>query len=154
MDEDLELRLPEEVEAAGKRVIGCAIEVHKRLGPGLLESLYEEAFCYELKIGGLRVERQKEIAIAYRDIQLHGQRLDLVVEGSIIVELKSVSKLLDVHAAQLLSYLRATDLPLGFLFNFNVTWMREGLKRIVNERSSRCPPPLDRNPLSPSSPLS
>jgi GxxExxY protein len=154
MDEDMELRLPDEVEAAGKRVIGCAIEVHKRLGPGLLESLYEDAFCYELKIAGLRVERQKEIAIPYRDMQLHGQRLDLVIEDSIIVELKSVSKLLDVHGAQLLSYPRATGLPLGFLFNFNVTWMREGLKRIVNERSARCLPPLDQHPLSPSSSLS
>lgn len=154
MDEDLELRLPDEIETAGKRVIGCAIEVHKRLGPGLLESLYEDALCYELKLSGLRFERQKEIAIPYRDIQLHGQRLDLVVEQRIIVELKSVSKILDVHAAQLLSYLRATDLPLGFLFNFNVTWMREGLKRIVNERSSRCLPPLNQPPWSPSSPLS
>lgn len=140
---ELELRIPEEIEAAGKRVIGCAIEVHKQLGPGLLESLYEDALCYELKIAGLRVEKQKEIAIPYRGIQLHGQRLDIVVEAAIIVELKSVSKLADVHSAQLLSYLRATALPLGFLFNFSVAWMREGVKRLVNERSPLCLPPLD-----------
>ncbi len=132
--------LPSWIEEAGRRLIGCAIEVHRRLGPGLLESLYEEALCHEMTISRLRFGRQVEVAIPYRDIVLRGQRLDLIVEDAIVVEIKSIAKIQDVHAAQTLSYLRATDLPLGYLINFNVTTLITGLQRLFNERSSRCLP--------------
>lgn len=131
--------LPVEVEALSHRVIGLAIEVHRVLGPGLLESVYEDALVYELREAGLRVVQQAEVAIAYKGTMLRGQRLDLVVEGLIIVELKAVQQVLDVHAAQLLSYLRAGGLPLGLLLNFNVILLKEGLRRVFNERAQPIP---------------
>ena len=115
-------------------IIGAAIEVHKTLGPGLLESAYEECVCHELSIGGLSFERQKPLAVRYKEINLDcGYRLDVVVEDAIILELKSCEKIEPIHKAQLLTYLKLSGLQLGLLLNFNVTLMKEGIVRIVNK---------------------
>lgn len=128
--------LPSHIELASARVIGCAIEVHKSLGPGLLEKIYEQALVYELEQAGLLVESHVEIVIPYKETTLQGQRLDLVIEHAIVVELKSVENLLTVHRAQLLSYLRAGRFPLGLLMNFNKQTLKEGLVRIINGRAT------------------
>ena len=128
--------LPSHIELASARVIGCAIEVHKSLGPGLLEKIYGQALVYELGKAGLRVEHQVDVVIPYKETTLHGQRLDLLVERSIVIELKSIENLLSVHRAQLLSYLRAGQFPLGLLMNFNKQTLKEGLVRIVNGRAN------------------
>jgi GxxExxY protein len=122
------------INKLSSRIIGAAIEVHKALGPGLLESAYEECICYELSIGGLSLERQKPLAVQYKGINLDcGYRLDVVVEDAIILELKSCEKIEPIHKAQLLTYLKLSGIKLGLLLNFNVTLMREGIVRIVNE---------------------
>ena len=114
-------------------IIGAAIEVHKALGPGLLESAYEGCICHELGLGGLSLERQKPLAVRYKGINLDcGYRLDVVVENAIILELKSCKKIEPIHKAQLLTYLRLSGLKLGLLLNFNVPLMRDGIVRIVN----------------------
>ena len=114
-------------------VIGAAIEVHKHLGPGLLESAYEECLCYELRSREIAYERQKPLPINYKQVRLDcGYRLDLVVEGKIILELKSCEKIEDIHKAQLLTYLKLSNLKLGLIFNFNVPVMKEGIVRLVN----------------------
>lgn len=128
------LVLPPAIEDAGRAVIGCAIEVQRHLGPGLPEKLYEDALVHELKLALLSAEQQVELAVPYKGILLRGQRLDLVVSGSVIVELKALAELHPVHAAQLLSYLRAADLPLGYLFNFNSLILKDAMKRICNDR--------------------
>jgi GxxExxY protein len=116
------------------RIIGAAIEVHKQLGPGLLESVYEECLCYELKQRNINFERQKSLPIRYKDVKLDcGYRLDVVVEGAIILELKSCEKVEDIHRAQLLTYLKLSGLKVGLILNFNVAMMKDGLIRIVNE---------------------
>jgi GxxExxY protein len=115
------------------RIIGSAIEVHRILGPGLLESVYEAALCYELLSRGLRVQRQVLLPVHYKGLNLKtGIRLDLRVEDRVIVEIKSVEHLHDVHRAQLLTYLRLTDLRIGLLFNFNVKFIKDGVRRILN----------------------
>ena len=115
-----------------ERIIGCAIEVHKHLGPGLLESAYEECLAYELVSSGLRVERQKPLPITYKDIHLdYGYRIDLLVENTVIVELKSVEALNVVHEAQILTYLKFAQKEVGLLINFNVTLLKNGLKKFV-----------------------
>ena len=115
-------------------IIGAAIEVHKALGPGLLESAYEECICHELSIGGLSLERQKLLAVRYKGINLDcGYRLDVVVEDAIILELKSCEKIKPIHKAQLLTYLKLSGFKLGLLLNFNVILMRDGIVRIVNK---------------------
>jgi len=122
------------INKLSSRIIGAAIEVHKALGPGLLESTYEECICHELSIGGLSLERQKPLAVRYKGINLDcGYRLDVVVEDAIILELKSCEKIEPIHKAQLLTYLKLSGFKLGLLLNFNVTLMREGIVRIVNE---------------------
>lgn len=113
-------------------IVGVAIEVHKILGPGLLESIYEEALCHELVLRGLKVQRQVKIDVKYKDKIIKGQRLDILVEGKIVVELKSVSKLLDVAMAQTLSYLKATGLKRALLLNFGEKKLINGIKRISN----------------------
>lgn len=133
------------VEQVAHAIIGCAIEVHRALGPGLLEKLYEEALVYELDVAGLRVSAQREIVVQYKSIQLRGQRLDLIVEESVIVEIKSIAQFADIHKAQLLSYVRAANVPLGLLLNFNVPILKDGLRRIVNDRLR----PLNPTPPSP-----
>ena len=114
-------------------MIGAAIEVHRALGPGLLESVYEVALAEELRAREIPFERQKPVPIRYKGLILEpGLRLDLVVGGELIVEVKSVEQLNDVHAAQLLTYLRMTGCPVGLLLNFNVAVLRHGLKRMIN----------------------
>ena len=116
-----------------KKIIGCAIQVHKSLGPGLLESAYEECLFYELKQLGLFVEKQKPLPLIYKDVKLDiGYRLDLLVEKKVIVELKSVEALNDVHIAQMITYLKLSGCKLGLLINFNVLRLVDGLKRIAN----------------------
>ncbi len=114
--------------------IGAAIDVHKALGPGLLESAYEACLVFELADRGLEVERQKPVPVVYRDVTLDvGYRLDLLIERSVIVEVKAVEHLEHVHTAQLLSYLKLSGLKVGLLINFNVAVLKSGLKRIVND---------------------
>ncbi len=109
------------------------IEINRALGPGLLESAYEECLCHELSLVGLRFDRQKPLPVVYKDVRLDcGYRLDVVVENQIILELKTVESFLPVHEAQLLTYLKLTGLTLGLLINFNVPVLTRGLKRIVN----------------------
>ncbi len=116
-----------------EKVIGACIEIHRELGPGLLESAYEECLCYELAESGLWFSRQQALPVVYKGIQLDcGYRMDIVVENAVILELKTVDALLPIHEAQLLTYLRLTGLPLGLLLNFNVAVFRHGIKRIAN----------------------
>ena len=122
------------------KIIGAAIEVHRTLGPGLLESAYEECLCYELSQMGLAFQRQLELPVHYKSVDLDcGYRLDLVVEGLVVLELKSVSELLPVHSAQLLTYLKLSGKPIGLLINFNVPVLKKGLKRIVNHYAEPAP---------------
>jgi GxxExxY protein len=121
-----------EFDSISKQIIGCAIEVHRLLGPGLLESAYEECLMYELLIKELKVERQKPIPIIYKEIKLDcGYRLDLLVENSVVVELKSIDALLPVHEAQILTYMKFSRVRTGLLINFNVTVLKNGLRRYV-----------------------
>ena len=118
-------------ELTGK-VIGCAIEVHKALGPGLLESTYEQCLAYELSLANLRCELQKALPIRYKDVVLDsGYRLDLVIEDQLIVEIKSIEKLQKIHEAQLLTYLKLTNLRIGLLINFNELLLKDGIIRFV-----------------------
>ncbi|MBW4469091.1 MAG: GxxExxY protein [Stenomitos rutilans HA7619-LM2] len=115
-----------------QQTIGACIEVHRHLGPGLLESAYEHCLCYELSLAGLEFERQKPLPIVYKGVQLDcGYRLDVVVEDRLILELKAVEVLLPVHSAQLLTYLKLSCLTVGLLINFNVPVLKSGLKRIA-----------------------
>ena len=116
-----------------RQTIGACIEVHRHLGPGLLESAYEHCLCHELSLEGLEFEQQKPLPVFYKGVKLDcGYRLDLVVEGRLILELKAVETLLPIHAAQLLTYLKLSRLTLGLLINFNVPVLKSGLKRIAN----------------------
>lgn len=115
------------------RVIGCAMEVYKRLGPGLLESVYERALVHELKLNGIRVESQVTINVDYKGIDIgDGLKMDLLVDDTIVVELKSVEELKPIHHKQLLTYLRLANRRLGLLINFNITDLMDGIKRVVN----------------------
>ena len=124
------------VDELARAVIGAAIEVHRHLGPGFLESLYEEALSLELADAGIAFERQKEIGVVYKGRTIGKHRLDLLVDGNLIVELKTVDELADIHKAQVISYLKATGFPLGLLINFNVPVLRSGIQRIVYSESS------------------
>ena len=116
-----------------ERIIGCAIEVHKILGPGLLESAYEECLFYEIFQTGLRVEKQKPLPLIYKEIKLEvGYRIDLIVENKVLVEIKSVEALNDIHTAQVLTYLKLSGCKLGLLMNFNVLRVKDGIRRLVN----------------------
>ena len=115
------------------RVIGCAISIHSALGPGLLESAYAECLHFELLQAGLKVEKQKPLPLIYRDVKLDcGYRVDLLIENKVIVEVKSVDGLNDIHLAQILTYLKLSGCKLGLLINFNVLRLKEGIKRVVN----------------------
>ena len=117
-----------------RRIIGAAIEVHKALGPGLLESAYQACLAFELRERGLRVQEQEQLPVVYKSIHLDcGYRMDLVVEESIVVEIKAVEQLAPIHQAQLLSYLRISGKRVGLLINFHARFLKQGLKRIVNE---------------------
>ena len=124
------------VDELARAVIGAAIEVHRHLGPGFLEGLYEEALSLELADAGIAFERQKEIGVVYKGRTIGKHRLDLLVDGNLIVELKTVDELADIHKAQVISYLKATGFPLGLLINFNVPVLRSGIQRIVYSESS------------------
>jgi GxxExxY protein len=117
-----------------EKIIGCAVEVHKSLGPGLLESAYLECLYYELQKAGLQVEKQKPLPLIYKEVKLDvGYRIDLFVEGKVIIELKSVEALNEIHIAQVLTYLKLSDCKLGLLMNFNVLRVVDGIKRLVNK---------------------
>ena len=123
-----------DINKLSNRIIGAAIEVHKTLGPGLLESTYEQCLCHELHLRSLSFERQKELPVVYKELKLDcGYRLDIVVENEIILELKSCEKIEPIHKAQLLTYLKLSGISLGLILNFNAVIMREGIMRIVNE---------------------
>lgn len=123
--------IPAEVERMGRALLDAAFEVHSILGPGFLERIYEEALCHELARRAVPFERQKAIVVPYKDLRIEGQRLDLLVGGLVIAEIKAVEEIHPVHQMQILSYLRATGLRLGFLINFNVAHLKEGIRRIV-----------------------
>ncbi|MBK9216513.1 MAG: GxxExxY protein [Chloracidobacterium sp.] len=117
-----------------ERIIGCAIEVHRGIGPGLLESAYERCLCYELAQNGLRFRRQVSLPVVYKGVELDcGYVLDIIVEDTIILELKAVDRLISIHEAQLLSYLRMLNMRVGLLLNFHSAVLKDGIKRIVNK---------------------
>jgi GxxExxY protein len=120
-----------ELDELAYAVIGAAIEVHRLLGPGFLESVYEEALCVELTLRGIRFARQLPIGVQYKGQKVGEARLDLVVDDSLVVELKAVEGVAPIHVAQILSYLKATRLRLGLLISFNVTTLRRGIKRVI-----------------------
>ena len=123
-----------DINQLSNKIIGAAIEGHKVLGPGLLESAYEECLCHELELRGLHYERQKPLPVVYKGRKLDcGYRLDVVVEKAIILELKSSEKMEPIYEAQLLTYLKLSGLHLGLILNFNVPMMRDGIKRVVHE---------------------
>lgn len=116
-----------------EKVIGLCIEVHRALGPGLLESAYEACLCYELSQAGIAFERQVELPVVYKDVRLAcGYIMDIVVEELLVLEIKAVEKLVPVNEAQLLSYLKMANKPIGLLLNFHVPVMKDGIKRIRN----------------------
>jgi GxxExxY protein len=120
------------VDDLSPRIIGLAIEVHRHLGPGLLEAAYEECLAYELRQAGLTYRRQVPLAISYKDVQLDASfRLDIVVEDALILEIKAVEKLTPLHEAQLLTYLKLSKIRVGLLMNFNVPTLKSGLKRLA-----------------------
>lgn len=123
--------IPKEAEHWGKALLDAAFEVHTLLGPGFLERIYEDALCHELALRDVPFERQKPILVPYKDLRLEGQRLDLLVAGLVIAEIKAIDAIHPLHQAQLISYLKATRLRLGFLLNFNVRHLREGIRRVV-----------------------
>ncbi len=121
-----------EFENITREIIGAAIEVHKHLGPGLLESAYEECLVYELLQKGYKIERQKAVPVVYKEIVLdYGYRIDILVENKVLLELKSVEALAPVHEAQILTYMKFSEKKIGLLINFNVTVLKNGLKRFV-----------------------
>ena len=118
-------------DALTRRIIGCAINVHRALGPGLLESAYEQCFAYELVTSGLTIARQVPLPVIYRDVRLEcGYRIDIVVERQVNLELKTVEKLLPIHDAQMLTYLRLANIRTGLLINFHTTTLKSGIKRL------------------------
>jgi hypothetical protein len=124
--------IPSHLDELAKKVVNAAFHVHRNLGPGLLESVYERCLCYELDQANVRYERQLALPIIYGELKIDGGLiLDLLVGGELIVELKAVEKLLDVHKAQLLTYLKLNRSRLGLLINFNVSLIKDGIKRIA-----------------------
>jgi GxxExxY protein len=114
-------------------IIGCAIEVHQALGPGLLESAYQECLLFKLRQDGLLVEKEKPIPVVFEEVKLEcGYRIDLLVENKVVIELKSVESLTDVHLAQTLTYMKLGNYKLGLLINFNVLLLKHGIKRVIN----------------------
>ena len=123
-----------QIDALATQVVDAAFQVHKRLGPGLLESIYETCFCFELKKRGILYERQKPVVIKYDGIELNepALRIDVLVDSSIIIEIKAVDEHKKLFEAQLMTYLKLTNKQLGFLINFNVSLIKNGIKRIIN----------------------
>lgn len=123
--------LSPDAERAMHSAIGCAIAVHRSLGPGFLESIYKKAMCIELENRGLVYERERSIDVIYRGIPISGQRVDLIIGGLVVVELKAVTRFEEIHRAQVISYLRTLGLRGGLLINFRVRLLKQGLQRIV-----------------------
>lgn len=122
-----------EFDDLSNRVIGCAIEVHRHLGPGLLESAYEQCLAHELSRNNIAFQLQLAQPVRYKDVLLDcGYRIDILIENQLIIELKSVEKLLGIHEAQLLTYMKLAEMKLGLLMNFNVSKLKEGIKRFVH----------------------
>ena len=125
--------LSEELNNLSFQIIGCAIEVHRILGPRLLESAYQNCLIFELKKAGLKVEKEVSLPITYKSIELdHGYRIDLLVNNQVVIELKTVELLTDVHKAQVLTYLKLGDFPLGLLINFHSKILKNNIKRYIN----------------------
>ncbi len=116
-----------------RKIIGCALKVHSILGPGLLESAYEECLFFELQRSGLSVQKQKALPLIYEDVKLEiGYRVDLLVENKVVIEVKSLDNINEIHIAQVITYLKLSDCKLGLLMNFNVMSLRDGIKRVAN----------------------
>ncbi|WP_269226249.1 GxxExxY protein [Flavobacterium eburneipallidum] len=127
------LEISEELNALSYKIIGLAIEVHRQLGPGLLESAYQQCLFYEIKKAGLKVEKEITLPIIYKEIQLdQGYRIDLLIEDKLVIELKTVENFTSVHFAQLLTYLKLGNYPLGLLINYNSKILRNNIKRFIN----------------------
>jgi GxxExxY protein len=125
--------IPASVEEAAARFLDAAFNVHRELGPGLLESVYEACVCHELTLMGVPFQRQVSVPVSYRGIQIEsGLRLDLLVADEVVIELKSIDALLPIHEAQLLTYLKLTQKRVGILINFNVPLLKQGIKRIAH----------------------
>ena len=123
---------PFERDALTDQIIGFAIEVHRHLGPGLLESAYEECLCCELKESGITFKRQVPLPVVYKSVRLDcGYRIDLVVENRLVLELKAAERLLPIHEAQVLTYLRLSGIPTGLLLNFNTAVLKDGIRRLM-----------------------
>lgn len=122
---------PKELDGLANKVIGAALEIHRHLRPGFLESVYEEALAIELGLRGIVFERQRPVAVYYKNRPAGVYRVDLLVGGSLVVELKAAEKILPIHKAQLISYLKVSGLPLGLLINFNEKLLKDGIQRIV-----------------------
>jgi GxxExxY protein len=123
--------VPDDVNVVAVATIGAALAVHRQLGPGFLESIYSKALCIELAARGLPFEKEKSIEVVYRGVPIRGQRIDLIVGGQVVVEVKAVSAIEPIHVAQLVSYLRTTELRLGLLINFHERLLKDGIRRIV-----------------------
>jgi GxxExxY protein len=134
MELRIDNQLDEKTEIIIRNIIGAAIDVHRELGPGYLEKVYEQAMALELRHRGLAYATQVAIAVYYKGEKIHGQVLDMVVEGKVILELKSVEILLPIHEAQILSYLKSTSLPAGLLINFKERFVKNGIKRFVQSK--------------------
>jgi GxxExxY protein len=132
MEDNFEKIIPE-IQALSYKIIGLAIEVHKQLGPGLLESAYQECLFYVIKKAGLKVEKEKSLPIIYKEIELNqGYRIDLLVEDKLVIELKTVDSYISVHYAQILTYLKLGKYPLGLLINYNSIILKNSIKRFIN----------------------
>jgi GxxExxY protein len=123
--------IPRHAELVAKETIGAAIEVHRALGPGLLERIYQRALCIELESRGMRFESERPVIVYYRGVAIPGQRIDLIVDACLIVELKASSRFETAHNGQVISYLRTTGLRLGLLLNFGCPTLKDGIRRIV-----------------------
>ena len=135
MNEEL-IEIPADLESLSYKIIGLAIEVHRQLGPGLLESAYHQCLYYEIKKAGLKVEKELTLPILYKEIKLdHGYRIDLLIEDRLVIELKTVESFTSVHFAQILTYLRLGNYPLGLLINYNSKILKNNIKRFINSNS-------------------
>ncbi|GIZ08973.1 GxxExxY protein [Flavobacterium sp. UMI-01] len=133
MDSEQPIVTSEYMETLSYKIIGLAIEVHRQLGPGLLESAYQECLFYEIKNAGLNVKKEITLPITYKEIELdHGYRIDLLVEDQLVIELKTVENFTSVHFAQILTYLKLGKYPLGLLMNYNSKILKNNIKRFIN----------------------
>jgi GxxExxY protein len=132
MQEELS-KIPADLESLSYKIIGLAIEVHRQLGPGLLESAYQQCLFYEIKKAGFKVEKEVKLPIIYKEIKIdHGYRIDLLIEDKLVVELKTVESFTSVHFAQILTYLKLGQYPLGLLINYNSKILKNNIKRFIN----------------------